>query len=285
MIDFRYLSAFSAVASTGSFTEAGKKLRIATSAVSRQIQLLEQSCGSQLFFRSPREAKLTDIGARLHEELRYFSGQIEHVLDDKTRGVIRIGSLQGILRHWLIPIVSKHPFFRHQNIEISVRRNEDLLQAIQNGDLDIAFFSEMHAIHIPSSMRVYRLFREEIVLISAKPVALDDVQNHRWISFSKDTWLTKFGKSDPESYIIVNNMDSVVDLVRQGMGISMVPLHALHDKQKLHITPVQKFSKHYIYAITRQYEREPILLGLLLEVIREFSPQWKPMRLTSSGSS
>lgn len=285
MIDYRYLSAFSAVASTGSFTEAGKKLRVATSAVSRQIQLLEQSCGNQLFFRSSREAKLTDVGARLFEELRYFSGQVGHVLSDKSTGVIRIGSLQGILRHWLIPIVTKHPFFRNLNVDITVKKNEDLLQEIQNGHIDIAFFSEMHNIHIPSSMQVYRLFREDIVLISSKPVSLDAVKDHRWISFSKETWLTKFCKSDPHSYITVDNMDSVVDLVRQGAGISMIPLHALHDKRGLHVTPVLKFSKHYIYAITRHYDREPIILGSLLEVIREFSPQWKPVRLTGGRSS
>jgi len=43
MIDYRYLSAFMAVAETKNFTTAGRRLGIAQSAVSRQVKLFELS--------------------------------------------------------------------------------------------------------------------------------------------------------------------------------------------------------------------------------------------------
>lgn len=58
MIDFRYLHAFSEVAKHQSFTDAARVLRIVTSAVSRQIQILEESCGAQLFFSFPSRSEI-----------------------------------------------------------------------------------------------------------------------------------------------------------------------------------------------------------------------------------
>jgi DNA-binding transcriptional LysR family regulator len=91
MLDFRYLSAFLAVAESGSFTAAGKKLHVATSAVSRQIQLFEESCGAQLFFRTPREASLTPVGKRLVEEALRFREASDRALDGNRGGRLRLG--------------------------------------------------------------------------------------------------------------------------------------------------------------------------------------------------
>jgi DNA-binding transcriptional LysR family regulator len=51
-MDYRYLKAFLSVARHLSFSSAAKELCIATSAVSRQVQLFESSIGKELFIRS-----------------------------------------------------------------------------------------------------------------------------------------------------------------------------------------------------------------------------------------
>ena len=51
-MDIKQLTALIAVAYTGSVTRAAEMLRIVQPAVTRQIQLLEQELGSELFARS-----------------------------------------------------------------------------------------------------------------------------------------------------------------------------------------------------------------------------------------
>ena len=51
-MDLRQLEMFQAIVETGSFTKAGEKLFVSQSAISRQIKLLEEELGDQLFKRN-----------------------------------------------------------------------------------------------------------------------------------------------------------------------------------------------------------------------------------------
>jgi DNA-binding transcriptional LysR family regulator len=59
---FAALQAFVAVAEARSFSEAARKLRLAKSAISRQISDLEANLGVRLFHRTTRSLSLTDAG-------------------------------------------------------------------------------------------------------------------------------------------------------------------------------------------------------------------------------
>jgi DNA-binding transcriptional LysR family regulator len=52
-MDVRQLEMFRAVAEEGSFTRAAERLHVSQSAVSRQVQLLEDELGGRLLQRSP----------------------------------------------------------------------------------------------------------------------------------------------------------------------------------------------------------------------------------------
>ena len=63
------LEAFEASARHGSFTHAASELHLTQSAVSRQVQALEESLGMQLFNRYGRKIILTEIGAGYAREI------------------------------------------------------------------------------------------------------------------------------------------------------------------------------------------------------------------------
>lgn len=65
---FRHLEILEAVAETGTFTGAAKKLFITQSAVSHAIAELERQAGTELFERLPKGVRLTLCGALLLEE-------------------------------------------------------------------------------------------------------------------------------------------------------------------------------------------------------------------------
>ena len=74
-IDLRSLQVFRAVCEMGSFTKAGAQFGLTQSAVSRQIQLLEQYVGTALLNRTTRRVDPTEAG-------RAFLESAAHLLHD-----------------------------------------------------------------------------------------------------------------------------------------------------------------------------------------------------------
>lgn len=90
------LRAFEAVARTGSFSEAARELNVTRPAVSKQIRLLEEAMGCQLFDRASGGVKLTDQGrelfAGLHQAFDLIAATTErvarHAREDRTVKVL-----------------------------------------------------------------------------------------------------------------------------------------------------------------------------------------------------
>lgn len=92
------LDTFIQVADAGSFSKAAEVLYVSSTAVMKQINLLENSVGVQLFVRTPRGLTLTDAGKSYYQDAKYM---IQYAKDARTRArnamqsndnVIRIGT-------------------------------------------------------------------------------------------------------------------------------------------------------------------------------------------------
>ncbi len=68
--DYRGLAVFVAVADAGSFSAAGRRLKISTSVVSHHISKLESKLGVPLFFRSTRSLSMTSEGQQIVDAAR-----------------------------------------------------------------------------------------------------------------------------------------------------------------------------------------------------------------------
>jgi DNA-binding transcriptional LysR family regulator len=64
-VDLRQLEIVQAVAETGSFTGAGRKLHVSQSAISRQVLLLEDELNETIFLRVGRRIRITPTGEAL----------------------------------------------------------------------------------------------------------------------------------------------------------------------------------------------------------------------------
>src|SRR4051812_50136586 len=72
-VDMKQLNALLTVADTGSVTRAAQLLHLVQSAVTRQIQSLEDQLGVALFERTRTGMLLTDAGSRLVHSARHRS--------------------------------------------------------------------------------------------------------------------------------------------------------------------------------------------------------------------
>ena len=102
------LLAFEAAARTLSFTQAAKELALSQSAVSQQIQALEDFLGVPLFLRVRQRLQFTDAGrlfqSRLTPMLNELEGAILETMASQRGGSsLRIGVPPTFAAKWLIP--------------------------------------------------------------------------------------------------------------------------------------------------------------------------------------
>jgi len=74
---FQELTAFQAVAETGAFAAAARRLNLSTASVSRAVAALEQRVGAALLVRTTRRVHLTEAGERYLDDCRRILAELE----------------------------------------------------------------------------------------------------------------------------------------------------------------------------------------------------------------
>jgi DNA-binding transcriptional LysR family regulator len=91
-MELRHLRYFVSVAEQGSFLKAAERVRVAQSALSKQIRDLEREIGTQLFKRLPRGARLTAAGEAFLTDARATLQRAEQAIAGARRAHERQGS-------------------------------------------------------------------------------------------------------------------------------------------------------------------------------------------------
>ncbi|WP_081483052.1 LysR substrate-binding domain-containing protein [Bordetella petrii] len=92
---FAALAAFIAVVENGGFSPAARRLGVAPSSLTRQVNALERSLGTQLLNRSTRALTLTEVGEQYFDDGRRVLGDLERA--DQSAGELT-GPPKGVLR-------------------------------------------------------------------------------------------------------------------------------------------------------------------------------------------
>ena len=134
------LHTFEAAARHLSFTRAGEELFLSQSAVSRQIQQLEDSLGAALFERRHRALVLTEAGRVM---LRAVNDSLERLRDAASRVRPQAGGRQvsitctpGFASFWLIPRLARFTA-SHPQVDVRVSATLDIVD-LDRSNLDLA---------------------------------------------------------------------------------------------------------------------------------------------------
>jgi DNA-binding transcriptional LysR family regulator len=95
MLNLDSVSAFVAIANTGSFTDAARQLTLAKSVVSERLKELERSLGAKLVHRTTRRVALTADGATFYERAKRILREAELAASELAD---RRGAVAGPLR-------------------------------------------------------------------------------------------------------------------------------------------------------------------------------------------
>ena len=247
------------------------ELRIAQSAISRQIKLLEQSLNQELIIRSSKKVILTDKGKELFLAAQSFEATIENIFESEQMKTIRIGVLQGLLENWFQHILSLYYKKYKNNIVIKVTSPIALKNLLQEGQLDMVFTNENIQSELISSLK---LFDETLVLVSKEKVSLEEVHQYRWIIYNNEDNLMRAYRKLSEHIIQVDDISTIIQLVKEGIGIAVVPHHVLGDQSKLFVQKFTRADKSEIHLATLNFREMPQYLKDLIQfVIKQEHPR------------
>ena len=144
MIDTPTLTAFMAVAETGSFSAAAERLFITQPAISKRIALLEQQLDARLFDRVGRQIKLTEAGNALMPRARQVLMDVEdmaraiHDLSGEVSGKLRIGTSHHIGLHRLPPVLRQFSRdYPKVTLDIHFIDSEEAWEGVLHGELEM----------------------------------------------------------------------------------------------------------------------------------------------------
>lgn len=170
-MDFRQLGYFTTLTECMNFTKAAKKLYIAQSTLSQQIQGLEAEIGVKLLERDSHGVRLTPAGelflreAKILIQKRQEAVQAVRLLGEDVSGEVKIGFLAGYERDYL-PELAERLSLRHKNIKLSIKNLEmrALDQSLSKGGIDFAFTVLPHGQTIGGVCKQV-LYTEKICLV------------------------------------------------------------------------------------------------------------------------
>ena len=266
MLDYRYLKAFILTAHHASFSKAAMELRIAQSAISRQIKLLEQSLGQELIIRSSKKVVLTEKGRALLTAAQNFETNTKSILHNHSTQNIKIGVLQGVLENWLQHTIKLYYQHYNHNMTIKIGPPRELKLLLQEGQLDLLFTNENIQGELISSLK---LFDEKLILISKQKLDLEDIYQYRWIIYGSDDHLLQTYRKKSAHIIQVDDISTIVQLVREGVGIAVVPDHVVVTPEEFCIKQFTQLRKSEIYLATLNFQKMPKYLKELVQIVTD----------------
>ena len=242
-MDWDKLKIFHAVAVAGSVTSATVNLNLSQSAISRQIQSLEDDLKVKLFERHARGLTLTENGEYLfktaHEVIAKLK-EVETTLGDKINkpsGKLTVTTFVSFGTTWLTPRIQE---FMQLNPEIEIELifdDKELDLSTRQADVGIWARRPKQLNYIQKKLTDinYHIYGAPKYLEkNGYPKTINDLNKHKFISFGKGTpspvfnpdWALKLGIKDNKkrkSCMKVNSVYGLLLAVQSGVGLAALP--------------------------------------------------------------
>ena len=267
-----HLRAFEAVARHLNFRAASEELSLTQSAVSRQIQAMEEEVGVGLFLRHTRAVELTGAGAQLLRavvpSLERLDSAVRMIRRSAGRKSVAITTWASFASMWLIPRLEA---FQSEHPDIDIRIDaSDVPVDMETADIDVALRYVKPA-NAPAN--AIRLFGEQLTPV-ASPWLLksghalnkgEDLAHfalieagdaHRSANLEVLSWRRwldahRFKKLEPKRWLYFDYAHQIAQaaLTGQGVALARMPLVAdsLASGDLVEILPNMRLDSPLVY--------------------------------------
>ena len=241
MRSVRTFQTFLAVVRLGSFAAAGQSIGLTPAAIGLQIRALEEELNQQLFDRTARAVVLSTAGRKLVPAIEDLVRRYETLASgddsDELSGTVVMGALisalMGSFADALWTIKKQYP---RLEVRLLAGQSDDFTRKVAHGELDGAVV--IRSPHqLPSNLTWTPMYRESMVLIVPRHPHFDlpadplEVLRHcPFIRFDRNTWtgylvseVLRQCNVNPTDAMELNSFEAIMEIVRQGFGMAIVP--------------------------------------------------------------
>ena len=293
--DLYKLSLFHLVVKHRSFTKAAEAAGVTQSAITRQMQGMEDSLGIDLLERTTRSVRITKAGEFLFQESIKLLGDVDQSLrrlkEDfaNARKEIRIGVSRSVGLAYL-PGFFHANLRRNQNVTygVSYQPSGEILSALEANELDVGVICPPP--RLPRTVSITHRFVDAFTLIASTEAAqsfqtLPRSKAARTAWLSKQSWLlleeaTNTGRElrrwmsrsglKVEPMMQLDSFDLIITLVALGMGVSVVPKRALAlygQRKTLARLSIPDCFERELVIVMRRHRKKPEHLAKFVENI------------------
>jgi LysR family transcriptional regulator, glycine cleavage system transcriptional activator len=245
-----HLRAFLAVARNLNFRAAADELSLTQSAVSRQIQALEEEIGVSLFLRHTRAVELTTAGVQLlraaEPSLERIDNSVRIIRQSAGRKSVSISTWASFASMWLIPRLES---FQREHPDIDIRIDAtDAAVDLETSDVDLAL---RYAMPPQVNAQAVRLFGEQLTPVAspwllksgarlqqAKDLAQFALveagdayrtQHMEWLTWQR--WFEAQGlkRFEPKRWLYFNYAHQIAQAALTGQGVALARMPLIAD--------------------------------------------------------
>jgi len=252
-MELRHLKYFLKLAEELSFVRAAEKLFISQPPLSRQIKELETEIGAQLFERNNKRVVLTDAGKFYEKEIREVLKNIERIniqtkkISENESGEFRIAyvssTFSGDISELIQYLSTQYPYVNFRLYEVPTVKQ---IKALEEFKIDLGIVrAPVHSPKITTQLwfkdSFSLVFNNKLYAIHSEQ-DIEKLSETTFVFFNKEyapqyydnlvEICAKFGFT-PKVVHESNNVSSIIQLVKNGLGVSIVPTTIL----KSHVSP------------------------------------------------
>ena len=239
MSSIKTLKNFLAITRHKSVAAAAREIGLTAAAAGQQLQQLEKEIGLELFDRTKRSLSLNAHGRSLIEPIQEIVARYEALgsnLKSDLSGTIVLGALVSTLMGAFGKTLNElKQSFPSLEVKLIAGLSSDFLDQVLDGTLDAAIVTES-PYALPQNVQWTELYKEPMILISPassskrKSNASHADSKLPFIRFERNTWTghlvdqtIKANKLSIQEDMELNSVEAIIELVRQGLGYSIVP--------------------------------------------------------------
>jgi LysR family transcriptional regulator, cys regulon transcriptional activator len=274
-------------------TAAAEALFTSQPGVSKQIRLLEEELGVDIFVRSGKHlSEITPAGQRILEYARRLLGEVENIervaaeFHDTDRGDLAIATTHTQARYALPPVIQA---FRKKYPKVTLHLHQgsppQIAKVAAEGQADFAIATEaMHHFDSLVMLPCYRwnrcvLVRPDHPLSRVKQVELSDVAQYPIVTYTFGfTGRSKLDQAfaahglKPDVVLTAVDADVIKTYVRLGLGIGIVANMAydeLADRDLVRLPADHLFESSVTHI---GFRRGLFLRGYMYDFLHQFAP-------------
>ncbi|MBC2664061.1 LysR family transcriptional regulator [Novosphingobium flavum] len=224
-----------AIAETGSFVGAARRLALSPSHVSRAIAQLEDRVGARLFERTTRQVRLTPAGSSVVERCRRLIDEREDTLRflrsrEEMEGAIRLTCSTALGERFVTALLLRF-LAEYPRISVKVELSNRVVDIVGES-FDVAIRTGHPA---DDRLAARQVAARELVAIAApaylerhgEPLHPDDLAAHACLVGTSTTWHFRDGAQKivvaPSGRWTCNSGDTVVQAALAGLGVGHLP--------------------------------------------------------------